>query len=97
MGNAIGNAMKTIVSIDRAGRLVLPKAVRDLFHLHPGTQLEIKTGRNHLELKPVGIVPSLAREGGVLVHQGVVRVPLHPSIQQMREERIGILSRTAGH
>lgn len=51
MANAILNGMT--VSIDGAGRVVIPKSLRDQFNLHAGSQLEITSGVDGLELKPV--------------------------------------------
>ncbi|MEN9840296.1 MAG: Antidote-toxin recognition MazE, bacterial antitoxin, partial [Verrucomicrobiota bacterium] len=31
------------ITIDRAGRVVLPKSIRDRFHLTPGTEIELTT------------------------------------------------------
>jgi AbrB family looped-hinge helix DNA binding protein len=38
------------VSIDRAGRVVIPKPMRDELGLSPGTPLEIEVVDGHLEL-----------------------------------------------
>lgn len=39
------------VTIDRAGRIVVPKPLRDLLGLSPGTPLEIEAVEGHLELR----------------------------------------------
>ncbi len=90
------NGMKSVISIDRAGRVVLPKALREQFNLHPGSQLEITTGQDHLELKPADTTPALTREGGLLIHQGAAQVSLSNFIQQTRDERTDRVSRRAG-
>ena len=92
MANAILIAMTTIVSIDRAGRIVLPKPLRDQFNLHPGSQLTIAPGSDHLELKPVESSSAMAREDGLWVHQGMAQVNLSAAVNQLREERLGGLS-----
>jgi len=92
MANAILGGMTAIVSIDGAGRIVLPKAFRDQFNLHPGSQIEIATGSDHLELKPVDASPAMLCEHGLWVHQGAARVNLTEAVQQLRDERIRGLS-----
>ena len=41
------------VTIDSAGRVVVPKALRDQLGLSPDTQLEIDVVDGHLELAPL--------------------------------------------
>lgn len=55
------------VTIDRAGRLVVPKALRDELNLEAGTALEIRVRDGRLELEPVPIPMRLERRGGGLV------------------------------
>lgn len=92
MANAILDDMNSIVSIDGAGRIVLPKPLRDQFNLHPGSQLEIVTGPGGLALKPVDAAQSLVCERGLWVHQGAAHVDLAAAVRQLREERTGGLS-----
>jgi AbrB family looped-hinge helix DNA binding protein len=75
--------------IDHAGRIVIPKAVRERFGLRPGTDLEVCDSPEGLILKPLPQRPSLVREKGVWVHQGVPRSPidLTQSIEQIRQDR----------
>jgi AbrB family looped-hinge helix DNA binding protein len=61
---------RTTVTVDRAGRLVLPKALRERFRLVPGSRLEIEARDDHFELRPVGLGPSLVKVDGWWVHQG---------------------------
>jgi AbrB family looped-hinge helix DNA binding protein len=46
------------VTIDRAGRIVVPKAMRDELGITPDTPLEIEVVDDHIELSPP---PSSAR------------------------------------
>jgi len=55
------------VTIDRAGRLVVPKALRDELNLEPGTALEIRAREGLLELEPVVTPMRLVRRGKGLV------------------------------
>jgi len=58
------------VKIDKAGRIVLPKPVRERFRLRAGTSLELEEHPEGLVLRPVGRRPSLVQQQGVWVHLG---------------------------
>jgi len=61
-------AMKT--TIDAAGRIVVPKAIREALDLKPGQALEIRAGDGRLEIEAAATPMSLRRRG-----KGVVAVP----------------------
>ena len=65
-----------IIAIDRAGRVVVPKALRDRFNLTAGTKLEIKAAGDGLKLRRIGAEASLIRKDGILVHHGSARVTI---------------------
>jgi len=44
--------MSTTITMDRAGRLVLPKPVRDKLHLRGGTRLSVTVVADKVELSP---------------------------------------------
>ncbi|MFZ2955351.1 MAG: AbrB/MazE/SpoVT family DNA-binding domain-containing protein [Candidatus Ozemobacteraceae bacterium] len=54
-------------TIDRFGRIVIPKELRDLFGLKPGTTLRVDSSNEEILLKPVQEEPQLIRKNGVLV------------------------------
>jgi len=58
------------LKVDRTGRIVLPKRIRDRLHLHPGAELNLQEGPEGLVLRPVGQRASLIEKGGVLIHLG---------------------------
>jgi AbrB family looped-hinge helix DNA binding protein len=49
------------ITIDRAGRIVVPKALRDRFGLHPGAELEIEAQADGLRLRARDLLPALPR------------------------------------
>lgn len=55
------------VSIDAAGRMVVPKALRDELNLEAGTGLEIRVRDGLLEIEPVVSPMRLIRRGGGMV------------------------------
>lgn len=62
------------LTIDKAGRLVLPKPVRDRLGLCPGAELDLHVEADgELRLRARHLEPALALINGVLIHQG--RVP----------------------
>lgn len=79
------------VTIDRAGRIVVPKPVRSELGLTPGTQLEIEVIDDHIELhaahtKPLVVEglygPVVAATGAVLTADTV-----RATLEAVRERR----------
>jgi AbrB family looped-hinge helix DNA binding protein len=68
MVSAIVNGM--ILTIDKAGRVILPKPLRDRLGLRGGSALEMEETAEGVLLKPAGHKPSLVRQGRFLVHTG---------------------------
>lgn len=56
------------ITIDRAGRVVLPKSIRDRFHLTPGTEIELTTDNESIKLSLRDSAPVLKLKDGLLVH-----------------------------
>ncbi len=59
--------MNLKVTLDRAGRVVLPKAVRDEMRLSPGDVLDLMVKGDELSLRPRRGAKSLQKERGVWV------------------------------
>jgi AbrB family looped-hinge helix DNA binding protein len=55
------------ITIDQAGRLIVPKPLRDALSLEGGTTLEIRAREGRLELEPVAVPMRLIRRGKGLV------------------------------
>jgi AbrB family looped-hinge helix DNA binding protein len=56
--------------IDQAGRIVLPKAIRDALGLLPGTKVDISQYGAGAQILPAGRTARLIEENGVLVAAG---------------------------
>ena len=58
------------LKMDKAGRVILPKPVRDRLGLHEGSDLEILEIPEGIVLKPVERRPSMVKKQGLWVHTG---------------------------
>jgi AbrB family looped-hinge helix DNA binding protein len=77
------------ITIDRAGRVVLPKSVRERFHLVPGAELELTAEADGVKLAVRATQPALVTRRGVLIHHGPAPVALDIAafINKTRESR----------
>ena len=75
-----------VITIDRDGRVVVPKQLRDRFNLVAGTQLEIEAAGDGLKLRKVVSEPTLVRKKGFLVHHGTARSDID-IVEFIRAER----------
>jgi AbrB family looped-hinge helix DNA binding protein len=86
------DGMKT--TIDRAGRVVIPKGVRDEAGLRPGTSVRIEYKDGKVEIEPVGKRVRWVRKGSFIVARAPHGTPKMTSeqvrkmIEESREERI---------
>lgn len=76
------------LSIDKFGRVVLPKAIRDELGLVPGAALEVRRTETGIELEPVRDKPALVDKEGVLVHTGTAVGDLESALRSFREGRL---------
>ena len=78
------------LKIDRAGRVVLPKPVRDRLGLCPGSDLEIQETAEGVVIKPASRKPSLVKRGLFWVHTGEIPAGYDflEIIDEDREERM---------
>ena len=67
------NAMRT--TIDNAGRVVVPKPLRDALGLGAGQAIEITVADGRLEIEPAATPMKLARRGGGLVAVPARKLP----------------------
>ena len=56
--------------LDRFGRVVVPKDIRDGLGLQPGAEIEIDEKENAIVLKPVEQGSSVMMKEGILVYSG---------------------------
>jgi AbrB family looped-hinge helix DNA binding protein len=81
--------MKEItVQIDQAGRVVVPKSLRERLRLSGGDTLVIDIKGDAIELRPIHPVEQLKRVNGILVFTPTGTLPYEDFVEQSREERI---------
>jgi AbrB family looped-hinge helix DNA binding protein len=55
------------LTIDKAGRIVVPKPIREELHIQPGDTLEIETHGEEIKLRPVRARATMRKKRGVWV------------------------------
>jgi AbrB family looped-hinge helix DNA binding protein len=82
--------MVATLTLDKSGRLVLPKALRDELNLCPGDTLEVETSGERITLHPVRATPPLQKERGVWVFRTGEALPsstVEETLRHTKEER----------
>jgi AbrB family looped-hinge helix DNA binding protein len=82
--------MNTRLIIDKAGRVVIPKPLREELNLEPGDSLEVESAGEQITLRPVRGTGPLMKEHGVWVFHAGQPLPTSATdemLQQIREER----------
>lgn len=74
-------------SLDRFGRVVIPKKVRDELGLRPGTVLQVEEVDRTVRLRPIDTGGELVEDGGVLVFTGAAVGDLAAAVALVRDER----------
>jgi AbrB family looped-hinge helix DNA binding protein len=82
--------MNTHIVIDKAGRVVIPKPLREELCLEPGDSLEMESNGEQITLRPVRGTGPLTKEQGVWVFHAGQPLPASATdamLQQIRGER----------
>jgi len=81
--------MANTISIDKAGRVVVPKPLREKLGLEAGDNLLVESDGDQITLRPIRPQPLLVKEYGMWVYNGA---PSNESIPDMidreREKRV---------
>jgi AbrB family looped-hinge helix DNA binding protein len=78
------------LTLDKAGRIVLPKPVRDRLQLAPGDELELESVGDAITLRPRRGGAQLRKKQGVWVFRSgeqLSAATVEETIRQVREER----------
>ncbi len=84
--------MKT--TIDRAGRLVVPKAIRDAAGITAGAELQIRVTDGRIEIEPAPLEVKLVKRGSLTV--AVPRRPVPPLTEDLVRGTVERLRRRRG-
>ena len=82
------------LTMDKAGRVILPKPLRERLGLHAGSNLEVVETAEGIVLKPVEAEPSMMKKDGLWVYTGNVPpgFDVVRAVQDDRDARIRELS-----
>jgi len=85
--NGMKNEKNNILTIDKAGRMVIPQKIRRQFGFHFGSRVELDTSSNVIILRPLEEKPALTMEYGLYVHEGIPEhVTISDEITHSREQ-----------
>jgi AbrB family looped-hinge helix DNA binding protein len=90
-----GGEMPSETTVDRFGRVVIPKQTRDRFGLGPGASLSVREQEDGILLRPGTGGEPVRRVGHVLVFAGQLAGDTARAVQRVREERVRRLQRSA--
>ena len=81
-------------SIDKFGRIVIPRLIRKRLGLESGSRVEIRADDNRVQIRPVMEEPALTSVDGRLVHNGSLPadVDFGSLIELERDQRAARLS-----
>ena len=80
--------MTTTITLDKAGRVLIPKSLREELRLHTGDTLRLKSEGAEIMLRPVRPEALLKKEQGVWIYQGEATHSSIPNlIDREREQR----------
>jgi AbrB family looped-hinge helix DNA binding protein len=58
------------INLDKAGRVVIPKSLRDRLRIAPGDALEVEGDSDRITLRPVRSKARLIKKSGIWIYQG---------------------------
>jgi AbrB family looped-hinge helix DNA binding protein len=82
--------MTTTLTIDKAGRVVIPKTLRDELRLEPGDSLTLESDGDLLMLRPVRSSSPLRKKRGIWVFHGdrkISAAETDQALETVRQER----------
>jgi AbrB family looped-hinge helix DNA binding protein len=82
--------MSVHLTVDKAGRIVIPKSLREDLQLEPGDSLEMETAGEQITLRPVRGTAPLTKKDGVWIFRSGTPLPASATddlLDQLRSER----------
>jgi len=89
--------MNAITEIDKSGRLVVPKKLRDALHLVPGTKITFEQRGDTIVIQSQSKPRGLYLKDGILVYDAGPMPPLEDKdwVDELRNDRLQQLTDTA--
>ena len=86
--------MTAKITIDKAGRVVIPKPLREKLGIGPGDTLALDSEGERITLRPVRPSPTLKKKYGIWIYQGeATDASINEIVDREREKRLGDLRR----
>ena len=84
--------MNATLTLDKAGRIVLPKAIREELQIGPGDSLEVEASEETIVLRPARGNGRMQKERGIWVFHAGTGKPLtvetaNKTVSKIRRER----------
>ncbi len=79
--------MSITVTLDKAGRVVIPKTLRDELRLEPGDTLELESQGERVLLRPKRTTSPLSKERGVWVFRSGQKLSAADTDKALRDIR----------
>jgi AbrB family looped-hinge helix DNA binding protein len=79
--------MSITLTLDKAGRVVIPKTLRDELHLEPGDTLELESQGENMLLHPMRTTSPLRKERGVWVFRSGKKLSTADTDKALRDIR----------
>ncbi|MBI2567618.1 MAG: AbrB/MazE/SpoVT family DNA-binding domain-containing protein [Candidatus Schekmanbacteria bacterium] len=80
----------SVTSIDRFGRIVIPKDLREALALSPGTSVSVERRGDGLVVERVHASPILVKKDGVLLFTGEAAGDLEQALELDRKSRLNV-------
>lgn len=85
---AIISGMNTTITVDKAGRIVIPKSVRERMRIAEGSRLVLELCGDRIELRSIADEARVERKGKLRVILGGEPFDAGEAIRDDREERL---------
>lgn len=82
--------VNTTVTLDKAGRVVIPKPLRDALRLAPGDELALESEGDRVTLRPLRSASALRKEHGIWVFRSgrkVTAAETDSALESLRQKR----------
>ena len=80
-------------TLDKFGRIVIPKKMRENLGIEPGAQVTVEENGQTICVKPVRDVSPLGVKEGILIYRGAAEGDLEKAVAADRERRLRKLSK----